>query len=79
MRSCHTRLTIRVYEDHPLSERLSHHPRGGQLLLDYATAWHGYSLGKEEEQAPTKNAQKPNVQQSQEEELPDGFVDDALS
>lgn len=74
------RPTAYVPEGHPLFELLTNAERqGGKLLLAYATAWHGYSLGKGEEQPPTENAPKLKTQQDQEDELPDGFLDDALS
>jgi len=70
------RPTAYGHEDHPLFELLSGAKRqGGKLLL----AWHGYPLGKGEEQTPTETVPRPKCQGSQEHELPDGFLDDALS
>lgn len=45
------RFTTRVYRSHPLYDLLEGDQRGGQLLLDFATAWYAYRLGQQRDHA----------------------------
>ena len=74
------RLTAHVHKDHPLFKVLSNAERqGAKLLLAYATSWYAYSLGKAEQTTPIETAPKPKPRQDPNDELPDEFLNDALS
>ncbi len=75
----HARFTCRVYEDHPLFDLTHNNPLGGRTLLDYATAWHAFSLGQKEAETSIQENVPTRFDQNHDNEITDGFLEDALS
>ena len=74
-----TRLNCRVHDDHPLYHLVEGNPRGGKLVLDYATAWFGYLEAKKQQDcSPTENRVTAEIC-SEADEVSDELLNDALS
>lgn len=74
------RMTLRVYEDHPLYHLVVQNPQGAQLVLAYATAFFGYLQGLEQGGGhPVKQVEQTEELGQGDVDLPQDFLEDALS
>lgn len=71
------RFTTRVYRSHPLFEMLQGDQRGGQVLLDFATAWYAYRLGQQQDHAE-EAPKRRKVDELAPPPIDGRFLDDAL-
>ncbi len=71
------RFTTRVYHSHPLFEILKGDQRGGQVLLDFATAWYAYRLGQQHGHE-VEVSERPNVDELAPPPIDGRLLDDAL-
>ena len=74
-----TRLNCRVHDDHPLYHLVEGNPRGGKIILDYATAWYGYLVGKQQHDDRPSENHGDSGGCSEHDDVPDELLNDALS
>jgi len=79
------RFTTRIYRSHPLFDLLEGDRRGGQMLLDFATAWYAYQLGQRQESAEgalvtgKDESPLPTLKDSEQPVIDGRLLDDALT